>query len=89
MTSYLARVYVTLKPTVNDPQGLTIRGALHALGFAEAESVRAGKYMEIRLAGTDQAMARARVEEMCSGLLANPVIEDYRFELEPLEAPSA
>jgi phosphoribosylformylglycinamidine synthase len=82
---YLARVYVTLKPTVNDPQGLTIRGGLHSLGFASVESVRAGKYMEIRIDAPDRASAEAQVAEMCRKLLANPVIEDYRFELE--EAP--
>jgi phosphoribosylformylglycinamidine synthase len=82
---YLARVYVTLKPTVNDPQGLTIRGGLHSLGFASVQSVRAGKYMEIRIDAADRAEAEAQVGEMCRKLLANPVIEDFRFELE--EAP--
>ena len=84
---FLARVYVTLKPTVNDPQGLTVRGGLHALGFASVESVRAGKYMEIRLDAPDRAAAEGQVTEMCRKLLANPVIEDFRFELE--EAPVA
>ncbi len=79
---FLARVYVTLKPTVNDPQGLTIRGGLHSLGFDAVERVRAGKYLEIRLDGTDQAVAEEQVTEMCRKLLANPVIEDFRFELE-------
>ena len=79
---FLARVYVVLKPTVNDPQGLTIRGALHSLGFAEVESVRAGKYMELRLQAKDRKAAESQVTEMCRKLLANPVIEDYRFELE-------
>lgn len=79
---FLARVYVTLKPTVNDPQGLTIRGALHSLGFAGVESVRAGKYMEIRIDAPDRAAAEAQAGEMCRKLLANPVIEDFRFELE-------
>jgi phosphoribosylformylglycinamidine synthase len=85
---YLARVYVTLKPTVNDPQGLTIRGGLHSLGFDAVQSVRAGKYMEIRLDAPDRAAAEAQVAEMCRKLLANPVIEDFRFELEdaPVEA---
>jgi len=78
---FLARVYVTLKPTVNDPQGLTIRGALHSLGFAETESVRAGKYLEIRLGAADEPQAQSRVEEMCRKLLANPVIEQYRFDV--------
>ena len=80
--SYLARVDITLKPAVNDPQGLTIRGALHSLGFKEVESVRAGKYMELRIDAPDRKEAEARVTEMCKKLLANPVIEDYRFELE-------
>ena len=78
---FLARVYVTLKPTVNDPQGLTIRGALHSLGFPETESVRAGKYLEIRLLAADKPQAQSRVEEMCRKLLANPVIEQYRFDV--------
>ena len=81
---YLARVYVTLKPTVNDPQGLTIRGALHSLGFADVESVRAGKYLEVSLAAKSRAQAEKQLSEMCRKLLANPVIEDYRFELEEL-----
>jgi len=78
---YLARVYVTLKPTVNDPQGLTIRGALHSLGFADVESVRAGKYLEVRLDAKDKKQAEKQLTEMCRKLLANPVIEDYRFEV--------
>ena len=84
---FLARVYVTLKPTVNDPQGLTVRGGLHSLGFAEVESVRAGKYMEIRLHAPDRPQAERQVAEMCRLLLANPVIEDYRYELEAAAEP--
>ncbi len=80
---FLARVYITLKPTVNDPQGLTIRSALHALGFTDVDSVRAGKYMEIRIDARDRGAAEAQVTEMCRKLLANPVIEDFRFELDP------
>ncbi len=79
---FRARVYVTLKPTVNDPQGLTIRGGLHSLGFESVEAVRAGKYIEITLAGDDKASAEKQLTEMCQKLLANPVIEDFRFELE-------
>jgi len=79
---FLAKVYVTLKPTVNDPQGLTIKGGLHSLGFASVESVRAGKYMEIRLDGGSREEAERLLNEMCKQLLANPIIENYRFELE-------
>ena len=79
---FLARAYITLKPTVNDPQGLTIRGGLHSLGFESVQGVRAGKYIEITLDAKDKGEAEAQVTEMCRQLLANPVIEDFRFELE-------
>lgn len=78
---YLARVYVTLKPTVNDPPGLTIKSGLHSLGFSAVDSVRAGKYMEIRLDAATKDAAESAVTEMCKKLLANPVIEDFRFEV--------
>ena len=85
---FLARVYVTLKPTVNDPEGRTIRSGLHSLGFARVASVRSGKYMEITLDASDRTAADAQVAEMCRKLLANPVIEEFRFDLEeaPVEA---
>jgi phosphoribosylformylglycinamidine synthase len=79
---YLAKIYVTLKPTVNDPQGLTVKGALHNLGFAKVTSVRMGKYIEIKLEEIDQGKAQEQVDEMCRKLLANPIIENYAFELE-------
>jgi len=79
---YLAKVYVTLKPTVNDPQGLTIRGALHELGFQNVSSVRAGKYMQLVVEEDNRAKAEGQLEEMCRKLLSNPVIENFRFELE-------
>ena len=81
---YLAKVYVNLKPTVNDPQGLTIRGGLHELGFDNVSSVRSGKYMEIKVEESDRARAERQVQEMCQKLLANPVIEKFRFELEEI-----
>jgi phosphoribosylformylglycinamidine synthase PurS subunit len=80
---WLARVYVTLKPTVNDPQGLAIRGGLHHLGFESVESVRAGMYLELRLDELDEGRARERVDAMCRQLLADPVIKEYRSDLEP------
>lgn len=79
---FLARVFITLKPTVNDPQGLTILGGLRTLGFDSVRSVRAGKYMELRLDDATEAEAAKKVRQMCDKLLANPVIETYRFELE-------
>jgi len=83
---YLAKVYITLKPSVNDPQGLTIKGGLHMLGFNSVGSVRAGKYMEIKLDAADRAKAEEQVKEMCQELLANPIIEDFRFELAEIRA---
>lgn len=81
---YLAKVYITLKPTVNDPQGLTIKGALHNLGFNSVSDIRAGKYIEVRLEGNDPTKAKTQVAEMCHKLLANPVIENYRFDMEAI-----
>ena len=78
---FLAKVYIRLKPSVNDPQGLTIRGGLRQLGFDSVADVRAGKYMEIRLDAQDRADAQAQVAAMCDRLLANPVIEDYSFDV--------
>lgn len=78
-----AKIHVTLKPGVLDPQGLTIKRALEALGFSEAEEVRVGKYIVLRLADGEPAALRQRVEEMCGRLLANPVIEQYDIDLSP------
>jgi len=77
-----ARVHVTLKKGVLDPQGKAIHHALGTLGFAGVEDVRQGKVIEIELAETDAAKARAEVEDMCRKLLANTVIENYAVELE-------
>lgn len=76
-----AKVYVTLKTGVLDPQGKAIAGALHALGFAGINDVRQGKFIELELAETDPAAALQAVEEMCRKLLANTVIENFRVEL--------
>jgi phosphoribosylformylglycinamidine synthase PurS subunit len=76
-----ARVYVTLKPSVFDPQGSVVSEALHTLGYADVQDVRQGKYFELELDGTDREAAQARVAEMASKLLANPVIESYRVEV--------
>lgn len=77
-----ARVFVTLKRSVLDPQGKAIQGALETLGYPEVEEVRVGKVIEITLKDGERSAARARLEEMCRRLLANPVIEDYRVEFE-------
>ena len=82
-----AEVVVTLKPVVNDPQGLTIRGGLHALGFDHVTDVRSGKYLVVTLDEPDESRARQQVEEMARQLLANEVIEDYRIRLVPSPSP--
>ena len=79
---FLARVYISLKETVNDPEGLTIHAALKDLGLHTVESVRAGKYFEIRLREDDKEGANQVVTQLCDQLLANPVIDQYRYELE-------
>ena len=75
------RVYVTLKRGVLDPQGSAVGRALRTMGYEEVEDVRLGKYIELSLRdGEDAAAGEARLDEMCRRLLANTVIEDYRFE---------
>jgi phosphoribosylformylglycinamidine synthase len=76
-----ARIRITLKNGVLDPQGTAIQNALGSLGFAGVEEVRQGKYIEVDLSETDEARARAEVERMCRELLANLVIENYSYEL--------
>ncbi len=77
-----ARVHVTLKPAVLDPQGSAIKNALETLGFEGVGQVRQGKLIEIELDASDSKTAEAQVEAMCKKLLVNEVIETYRLELE-------
>lgn len=76
-----ARVFVTLKPGVLDPQGEAVRHSLGTLGFSGVEKVRQGKVIEIDLAEEDRTKAEAQVVEMCEKLLSNTVIENYAVEL--------
>jgi phosphoribosylformylglycinamidine synthase PurS subunit len=78
----MARVYVTLKRGVLDPQGSAVNRALHAMGYGEVSDVRLGKFIEVTIdERAPEAEERKRLEEMCRKLLANTVIEDYRIEL--------
>ena len=77
-----ARVFVTLKPSVFDPQGRTIADALHSLGYTSVEDVRQGKYFELDLDTSEASRANALAGEIADKLLANPVIESYRVEVE-------
>lgn len=76
-----ARITVTLKNGVLDPQGRAIANALHSLGFESVEEVRQGKLIEVQLKAADEEQARAELDAMCKQLLANTVIENYRVEL--------
>jgi len=76
-----ARVYVTLKPSVFDPQGRVVADALTQMGYEDVKDVRQGKFFEVELADADVASAKTRVTEMADRLLANPVIESYRVEI--------
>lgn len=76
-----AKIYITLKKGILDPQGKAVEHALEALGFKEAGNVRIGKYVELDLKETAREKAEAEVKAMCEKLLANTVIEDYRFEV--------
>lgn len=77
-----AKIHITLKHGVLDPQGKAIEGALSHLGFTGVAGVRQGKYIEVDLTETDRKKAEAAVDAMCQKLLANMVVENYRFELE-------
>jgi phosphoribosylformylglycinamidine synthase subunit PurS len=79
--TFTVEVVVTLKPVVNDPQGLVVRSGLHQLGFTGVGDVRVGKYIELTVDAVDEATAREQVTQMCERLLRNPVIEDYRIEV--------
>ena len=79
--TFLARIQITLKPSVLDPQGGAVTKALGALGFDEVSDIRVGRYIEARLAAPDEEAARQRVAAMCDALLANTVIERYEFTL--------
>ncbi len=76
-----AKIHVTLKQGILDPQGKTIEHALDSLGFKNAANVRVGKYVELDLKESDKAKAEAQVKSMCEKLLANTIVEEYRYEL--------
>jgi phosphoribosylformylglycinamidine synthase len=75
------KIFVSLKNGVLDPQGKAIERSLHTLGYSEVQDVRVGKYLELEVDAPSRAAAELRIREMCDKLLANTVIEDYRFEI--------
>jgi phosphoribosylformylglycinamidine synthase subunit PurS len=79
-----SRIHVTLRPSILDPQGKAVAHAIGSLGVGGVASVRMGKYIEVTFDGNDVAAARTATEEICKKLLANPVMEDYRFDVEAM-----
>jgi phosphoribosylformylglycinamidine synthase len=77
-----AKIIITPKKAVLDPQGKTVQSALAQMGYSGVGAVHVGKYLEIEMAGADPESARKQIDEACHRFLSNPVIEDYRFEIE-------
>lgn len=76
------KIFVSLKPGVLDPQGKALEQSLHSLGYKEVQKVRMGKFLELNLETESHDNAEARIREMCEKLLTNPVIEDFKYEVE-------
>lgn len=85
---YQAQIYVTLRPSVLDPAGTAVQSGLRQLGYNNAEQVRIGKYIELVVSAASEGLAREQLDRMCNQLLANPVIENYRFDLTLIAATS-
>ncbi len=83
---FLSRVTITLRKSILDPQGKAVHHAVESLGMKQVRDVRMGKYVEVRFEAPSESEARSATEEMCRKLLANPVMEDFRFEIEKMES---
>ncbi len=83
---YQARIYVTLRPSVLDPAGVAVESGLKQLGYEGVEQVRIGKYIELMIGAANEDAARQQLDRICEQLLANPVIENYRFDLVEVSA---
>ncbi len=81
MGLFHAKIYVTLRPSVLDPAGTAVRSSLEHMGYDQVQNVRIGKYIELSLMAEDEDHARQQLDRICDQLLANPVIENYRFDL--------
>ena len=84
--TYQAQIFVTLRPSVLDPAGTAVKSGLDHLGYEGIEQVRIGKYIEMTLNASNEVVAKQQLDQMCHQLLANPVIENYRVELNPIAA---
>lgn len=83
---YLAKIFVTLRPSVLDPAGVAVQSGLKQLGYDNVEQVRIGKYIEVTIISPDETKARQNLDRICDQMLANPVIENYRFDLIEVES---
>ena len=83
---YHARIYVTLRPSVLDPAGTAVESGLNQMGYQGVTNVRIGKYVELNLTANDDDDAKTQLDQMCDRLLANPVIENYCFEIDQLSS---
>lgn len=81
---YFAQIYVTLRPSVLDPQGTAVQSGLQHMGYDNVEQVRIGKYIEVTLNSESPEAAKQQLDQICDQLLANPVIENYRFDIQEL-----
>lgn len=88
MPKYNARIYVTLRPSVLDPAGVAVQSGLKHMGYENVEQVRIGKYIEMMLNAESEDAAKQQLDVICDRLLANVVIENYRFELTEVSAPA-
>lgn len=84
--TYQARVYITLRPSVLDPAGTAVQSGLKSLGYDNVDQIRIGKYVELTLTADNDEQAHQQLDRICDQLLANPVIENYRFDLTEVEA---
>ncbi|MCY7276003.1 MAG: phosphoribosylformylglycinamidine synthase subunit PurS [Phormidesmis sp. CAN_BIN44] len=85
--NYQAQIYVTLRPSVLDPAGTAVKSGLSHMGHHNIEQIRIGKYVELTIAADTEDAARQQLDQICDQLLANPVIENYRFDLQKLSTP--
>ncbi len=83
---YRAKIFVTLRPSVLDPAGVAVQSGLKQMGYNNVEQVRIGKYIEVTLISPDESSARRNLDQICDQMLANPVIENYRFDLIEVES---
>ncbi|MCM1983316.1 phosphoribosylformylglycinamidine synthase subunit PurS [Lyngbya confervoides] len=81
--TYHAKIYITLRPSVLDPAGTAVQSGLSHMGYRNIDHVRIGKYVELEIQAADEAEATRQIDRVCAQLLANPVIENYRFDLKP------